>query len=133
TRFRDPRDRLRAPGLADRVEIPETLPQQLPQPRRVPRGLHGCDRQEAGRGLEAAMAAHRRLFSSARRNADRCALASRSVAFRRLGAGPRCCYLPRPLTARRRKVREQTNPVAAMINALVASIAVSPACASPKR
>ena len=41
-------DRLRAEPLADRIEVAEALSQQVPQSRRVPRGMHGGDRQ-AGR------------------------------------------------------------------------------------
>ena len=84
--FRHAGHRLRAEGLARRIEIAEALSQQLPQSRRVPRGLHGRDRQETGRAAEAEMAAHRRLFPSARRHADRRVLAGGKVAVRRLGA-----------------------------------------------
>ena len=53
---------------------------QLPQPRRIPRGLHGRNRQ-AHRGRDQAeMAAHRRLLVSARRHPHRCVLADRQVA-----------------------------------------------------
>ena len=49
--------------------------EQFPQSWRVPRGMHGRDREETGRAAEAEMAAHRRLLSSARRHADRRVLA----------------------------------------------------------
>ena len=47
--FRASRDRLRAGQLAGRVEVAEALSRQLPQPRRLPRGLHGRHRQAARR------------------------------------------------------------------------------------
>ena len=50
----------------------------LPQPLRLPRGRHGRHRPAAGRGDEAAMAAHRRLLVPARRHADRRLLAERA-------------------------------------------------------
>ena len=34
--------------LAGRIEVAEAVPRLLPQPRRVPRGLHGRHRQAAG-------------------------------------------------------------------------------------
>ena len=43
--FRASRHRLRAGPLARRIEIAEALSGELPQPRRLPRGLHGGDRQ----------------------------------------------------------------------------------------
>ena len=43
--FRASGDRLRAGTLAAGIEIAEALSRQLPQSRRLPRGLHGGDRQ----------------------------------------------------------------------------------------
>ena len=47
--LRASRHRLCAGQMAGRIEVAEALPRQLPQPRRVPRGLHGRDRQAACR------------------------------------------------------------------------------------
>src|SRR5437870_5457828 len=88
TRLRAPRHRLRAGEVARGIEIAQALSRELPQSRRVPRGLHGCDRQDTGRAAQAEMAAHRRLLVSARRHADRRVLAGRKAASRRLGPGP---------------------------------------------
>ena len=44
------------------------------------------DRQETRRAAKTEMAAHRRLFPSARRHADRCVLAGRKASRRRVGA-----------------------------------------------
>ena len=77
------------PGeMAGRIEIAEALSRELPQHRRLPRGLHGHDRQAARGAAQAEMAADRRLLVSARRHADRRVLADRAVAGRRVAAGP---------------------------------------------
>ena len=47
--FRPSGDRLCAGPLAGRIEIAQALSRQLPQPRRLPRGLHGRHRQDADR------------------------------------------------------------------------------------
>ena len=76
-------------------EVAETLPRQLSQPRRIPRGLHRAHRQ-GPRGLaQASLAQNRRLLVSARRNADRRVLAKRPVAERRVAARSRRCALSR--------------------------------------
>ena len=59
------------------VKVAEALPRLVPQPRRLPRGLHAGDRQAARRIAGAALPAHRRLLVSARRHTDRCVLADR--------------------------------------------------------
>ena len=83
--FRPSRDRLCAGPVAAGVEIAEALCRELPQSRRLPRGLHGRDRQ-ADRGRDQAeMAAHRRLLVSARRHSDRRVLADRHAARRACG------------------------------------------------
>ena len=68
---------------------------ELPQRRRLPRGLHRCDRQAARRVAHAEMAAHRRLLVPARRHADRRVLADRAAAGRRVAARPGRCALSR--------------------------------------
>ena len=40
-------DRLRAGAMPGRIEVAQALPRQLPQPRRLPRGLHRRHRQAA--------------------------------------------------------------------------------------
>ena len=47
--LRPSRHRLRARALAGRVEVAEALPRLVPQPRRLPRGLHRRHRQAARR------------------------------------------------------------------------------------
>ena len=86
---------------------------QLPQPGRVPRGLHRRHRQAAVRAAEAEMAAHRRLLVSARRHSDRRVLAGRQIAEGRLGAGPGRRALSRP----RLTVSRQVASPAAAANA----------------
>ena len=44
-RLRPSRHRLCAGQMAYRIEVAQTLPRQLSQPRRIPRGLHGAHRQ----------------------------------------------------------------------------------------
>ena len=51
-------------------EVAEAVPDLVPQPRRVPRGMHGRDRQANCRDNPAALAAHRRLLVPARRHPD---------------------------------------------------------------
>src|SRR5215213_3852306 len=107
--LRASRDRLRARPLARRVEIAQALPQQLPQPRRLPRGLHRRDRQAPGGAARAAVSAHRRLLVPARRHADRRILADRRAAEDRVAARSGRGALPRArliqaAAARRRAV-----------------------------
>src|SRR5947207_1236464 len=91
--LRHPGDRLCAAPLAGRIEVTQALCRKLPQSRRLSRGRHGGGRQTARNAARAALAAHWRLLVSARRHADRCILAIRQVAGRRLGAGPGRCGL----------------------------------------
>src|SRR5690606_12498328 len=86
TRLRASGDRLCAGRLAGRIEIAETLSGQLPQSRRLSRGLHRGHRQTSGRDAGAAMAADRRLLVSPWRHADRRVLADRSRAGRAVAA-----------------------------------------------
>src|SRR5262249_51868802 len=65
-----------------------------PQHRRLPRGVHGRDRQEARRAAQAEVPAHRRLLVSTRRHADRRVLAGGGIAFGSLAAGPGRRALP---------------------------------------
>ena len=51
----------RRTGLVD-VEVAEALPRLVPQPRRVPRGLHARHRQAARGAARAALLPHRRLL-----------------------------------------------------------------------
>src|SRR5262249_55205222 len=79
-------------AVVARIEVTETLSRELPQPFRLPRGLHGDDRPAHCRRDQAGLAAHRRLLVSARRHSDRCVLADRSrakgsLAFRPGGDG----------------------------------------------
>ena len=60
--------------------------EQLPQSRRLPRGLHRRHRQETVRAAQAEISAHRRLLVSARRHADRRVLAGGQIAEGRLAA-----------------------------------------------
>ena len=77
------------PGpLARRVEVPEALSPQLPQPRRLPRGLHGRDRQAPGGAARTPLPADRRLLVPARRHPDRRVLADRRGAEEPVAAGP---------------------------------------------
>ena len=95
-RLRPHRDRLRAAAMAARVEVAEALSRELPQPRRVPRGLHGFDRPAHRRRDQAEVAAHRRLLVSARRHPDRRVLADRARRRRISGFPTRAC---RPIVA----------------------------------
>ena len=65
--------------------------------------MHARDRQKACRIAETEMAAHRRLFSSARRHADRRVLAGGKAAVRRLGARSGRRHLSRPRIAVQRR------------------------------
>src|SRR3546814_817667 len=87
-RFRASRHRL-CPRRDDRrIEEPQALPVQLPQPCGVPRGLHRRHRPPPRRRNAAEMAAHRRLLVSARRHPDR-----RLLAIQPAARGP---VAPRP-------------------------------------
>src|SRR6516225_302596 len=66
TRFRASGDRLRAGPMAAGIEVAQALRRKLPQPRRLPRGLHGDDRKANFRRDQAEVAADRRLLVSAR-------------------------------------------------------------------
>ena len=66
-------------------------PQVVPQPRRVPRGLHHGDRGTADCRAGSGLAAHRRLLVSARRHADRRVLAKRRAAGGRVDSGAGMC------------------------------------------
>ena len=79
-RFRPSGHRLCAGPMARRIEIAEALPPELPQPRRLPRGLHRSDRQGPGRAAQAALVQNRGLLVPARRHADRRVLAERQAA-----------------------------------------------------
>ena len=94
---------------------------QLPQPRRVPRGLHPVDRAAAGGCPRAAMAAHRRLLVPARRHPDRCLLADRSDA-RRASGFPTRAYRPIAAAAepRPRRRRRGRPPPSALVDAVAA-------------
>src|SRR6201989_2924051 len=70
-----------------RIEVAEALPPELPQPRRVPRGLHRPDRQGSCWLAQASLVPNRRLLVPARRHADRRVLAERQTA--RGGLAPR--------------------------------------------
>lgn len=83
------------------IQIIQALPQQLSQPRGVPRRLHGGDREKVDDGSQAEVVTDRRILVSARWNADRCILANREIAERRLGAGSRRRALSRPRLGRR--------------------------------
>ncbi len=107
------------PGaISGGVEVAQALSRQLPQPRRLPRGLHGRHRQAAGRAAQAEIAAHRRLLVSARRHADRRVLAGRALAEGRLAARPGRRALSRArlghtgVGAGRRSHCAQVNPTA---------------------
>ena len=78
-----------------RIEIAQTVPQQLPQSRRVPRRLHGRYRAKALCAPKAEMATHWWLLVSTRRNADRCVLAGRPITERCMGARSGRRPLPR--------------------------------------
>src|SRR5437763_15937279 len=78
--FRTPRDRLCAGPVATGVEVPKAVYRQFPKSRRIPRRLHGGDRQKDIGGDQAEMAARRRLLVSARRHPDRRVLADRQTA-----------------------------------------------------
>ena len=60
-------------------EIAEALPRELPQPRRLSRGLHDRGRQEDRRARRAALSSHRRLLVPPRRHSDRRVLADREA------------------------------------------------------
>ena len=66
---------------------------QLPQSRRLPRGLHGRHRQAPCRIARAALSAHRRILVSARRHSHRRLLADRRDAKEPLAARPGRCSL----------------------------------------
>src|SRR5712671_5875851 len=89
------RDRLCAGPLAAGIEIAETIRRKLPQSRRVPRGLHGDDRQTHCRRDQAEIFAHRRLLVSARRHSDRRVLADRTIAEGHVASRPGCRALSR--------------------------------------
>src|SRR5882672_9271852 len=98
-RFRTPRDRLRATRKARREQVAEAFPDELPQPRCLPRGMHGDDRPAHRRDDRTALAAHRWLLVSARRHADRCLLADRRGAEGPVAARPGRRALSRPRIA----------------------------------
>ena len=64
-------------ATAGGIEVAEALPRFVPQPRRLPRGLHAGDRQAPGPVAGAALPPHRRLLVPPRRHPDRCVLADR--------------------------------------------------------
>ena len=69
------------PARLDRGEqVAEALSHVVPQPRRVPRGLHDGDRRTTDGIAGSGVAAHRRLLVSARRHSDRRVLADRRAA-----------------------------------------------------
>ena len=75
--------------MAGRIEIAEALSRELPQSRRLPRGLHAADRpSDLVAALTPQLAAHRRLLVSARRHTDRRLLADRRAARRPVAARP---------------------------------------------
>jgi len=83
-----------APEKMDRREQePQALSRRLPQSWRLPRGLHGGDRQAAGGDAGPQMAAHRGLLVSARRHADRRFLADGRGAQGAMGSRDRRCEL----------------------------------------
>ncbi len=82
--------------VARREQVAEAVPAGVPQPRRLPRGLHAGDRRPAGRVPRAALAACRGLLVSARRHAHRRLLADRRAAARTVAAGPGCGLVSRP-------------------------------------
>ena len=95
-RLRPSRHRLRPRG--DWIVESKSLKLYLglvPQSRRVSRGLHPGDRPAAGRGVDAEMAADRRLLVSARRHPDRRLLSDRRAACRGCGCPTGRCALSR--------------------------------------
>ena len=93
--FRAHRDRLRARRVAGGEQVAEAVPDQLPQPRRVPRGVHDGHRDPAGGAAVAGVAADRGVLVSARRHPDRRVLADRGAAGGVLGAGAGRARVPR--------------------------------------
>ncbi|CAA9438739.1 MAG: NADPH-dependent 7-cyano-7-deazaguanine reductase, partial [uncultured Rubellimicrobium sp.] len=94
-RLRASGDRLRAGRMAGGEQVAQALPRELPQSRRIPRGLHRvCSAAPRGPAC-AAMAADRRLLVSTRRHSHRCLLPDRPRAPGRLAAGPRRATLSR--------------------------------------
>ncbi len=81
-------------------EIAEALSHELPQPRRLSRGLHGQDRQGYRCGGETPLAQDRRLLVSARRHPDRRLLADRASSERLVDSGARRRAVPRARVAR---------------------------------
>src|SRR6185295_11380521 len=129
-------DRLRAAALADRVEVAQALSQQLPQSWHLPRGLHGRDRKAAGEAAGAEMAAHRRLFLSARRHADRRVLAIRQTAEGCLGAGPGRAAVPGTgvsgqTVGRSRNSLAVTIPIPSAISAAMLTVTAGPSLTKP--
>src|SRR6266849_5042032 len=86
--LRTSRDRLCAGPVATGVEIPKAVYRQFSKSRRIPRRLHGGDRQKDIGGDQAEMAAHRRLLVSARRYSDRRVLANWQIAEGNVDPGP---------------------------------------------
>src|SRR3546814_3209775 len=88
-------DRLCARLHDRRIQVAEAVSGQLPQPRRLSRGLHGGDRPAPVRGDEAPVAPDRRLLVSARRHSNRCVLAIGTSARGAVGARSGCPKLSR--------------------------------------
>ena len=77
------------------IKVAEALPGVVPQPRRIPRGLHGDDWQAHRQAHRTILSPHRRLLVSARWNADRRLLAGGNFTGRHLVAGSRSYALQR--------------------------------------
>src|SRR5690348_14862589 len=103
--------------MAAGIEIVEALSRELPEHRRLSRGLHGQNRQAHREIGRAEMVSNRRLLVSARRHPDRRVLAEGKTADGPLGAGSGCAALSgavalsrHPGRARTREARDPDTP-----------------------
>src|SRR5215813_3406171 len=94
--LRPSRHRLCPPQPAGGEQVAEALSRLLPQPRRLPRGLHHRHCPAPGEGAEAGVAAHRRLLVPARRHPHRRLLPDRAGTQRPVAPRPGRRPVPRP-------------------------------------